>query len=88
MFYSVLYTPLSKTNPICENTFEVIKKIGEHIKIFSNLNVKALERCQCCLYCLPFLDKCDALCNLLPFVQFEKREKHPWRSVNFSKVAA
>ena len=28
-----------------------------------------------------------ALCNLVPFVQFKKREKHPWRSVTFSKVA-
>ena len=26
-------------------------------------------------------------CGTLPFVQFKKREKHPWRSVNFSKVA-
>ena len=25
--------------------------------------------------------------DLVPFVQFKKREKHPWRSVNFSKVA-
>ena len=24
---------------------------------------------------------------LVPFVQFKKREKHPWRSVTFSKVA-
>ena len=24
--------------------------------------------------------------DLLPFVQFKKREKHPWRSVNFSKA--
>ena len=29
---------------------------------------------------------CGALRNLVPFVQFKKREKHPWRSVNFSKV--
>ena len=28
-----------------------------------------------------------ALRDLIPFVQFKKREKHPWRSVNFSKVA-
>ena len=28
-----------------------------------------------------------ALHNLVAFVQFKKREKHPWRSVNFSKVA-
>ena len=30
---------------------------------------------------------CDALLDLVPFVQFKRREKHPWRSVNFSKVA-
>ena len=31
--------------------------------------------------------KCDALCDLLSFVQFKKPEKHLWRGVNFSKVA-
>ena len=30
---------------------------------------------------------CDALHALVPFVQFENREKHLWRSVNLSKVA-
>ena len=30
---------------------------------------------------------CDALRDLVPFVQFKKREKHPWRSVTFRKVA-
>ena len=24
--------------------------------------------------------------NLVPFVQFQKHEKHPWKSVTFSKV--
>ena len=32
-------------------------------------------------------EKCDALRNLVAFVKFKKREKHPWKSVNFSKVA-
>ena len=27
---------------------------------------------------------CDALCDLVPFIQIKKRAKHPWRSVNFS----
>ena len=31
-------------------------------------------------------DICDALRDLVLFVQFKKREKHPWRRVNFSKV--
>ena len=30
---------------------------------------------------------CAVLSDLVPFVQFKKREKHPWRSVNFSKAA-
>ena len=30
---------------------------------------------------------CDVLCNLVPFVQFKKREKHLWRSDTFSTVA-
>ena len=30
---------------------------------------------------------CDALRDLVPFAQFKKREKHSWRSVNFSKLA-
>ena len=29
----------------------------------------------------------DALRNLVPIVQFKKREKHPWRDVTFSNVA-
>ena len=33
------------------------------------------------------MEKCGALRDLVPFAQFKKREKHPRRSVNFSKVA-
>ena len=29
----------------------------------------------------------DALRDLVPFVQFRKREKHPWKNVTFSKIA-
>ena len=31
---------------------------------------------------------CDALRDLVPFVQFKKREKHPWRSVRLVKLQA
>ena len=34
-----------------------------------------------------FSEKYDALHNLVPFVQLKKREKHPWRSVNFSNAS-
>ena len=33
-----------------------------------------------------FKIKCDILRDLVPFAQFKKREKHPWRSVTFNKV--
>ena len=29
---------------------------------------------------------CDALSDLVPFVQIKKREKQPWSSVTFSKI--
>ena len=29
----------------------------------------------------------DALRDLAPYVQFNKREKHPWRRVSFSKAS-
>ena len=28
---------------------------------------------------------CDVFCDLVPFVQFKKREKHSWKSVTFGK---
>ena len=30
---------------------------------------------------------CGALRDLVPFVQFKRREKHPWTSVTFSNAA-
>ena len=30
---------------------------------------------------------CDTLSNLVLFVQFKKREKHPWKSITFSQPA-
>ena len=33
------------------------------------------------------LQICGALRDLVPCAQFKKCEKHPWRSITFSKVA-
>ena len=30
---------------------------------------------------------CGALRDLVPFVEFKEREKHPWRNVKFSTAA-
>ena len=38
-----------------------------------------------------FGSKINGICvlsDLVPFVQFEKREKHPWSSVIFCEVAS
>ena len=39
------------------------------------------------IVCLQSFSICGVLRDLVLFVQFKKREKYPWRSVNFSKVA-
>ena len=33
------------------------------------------------------IQTCDALRDLVPFAQFKKREKHPWRRVTFIKIS-
>ena len=33
------------------------------------------------------LNICDVLRDIVNFVQLKKCEKHPWRSITFSKVA-
>ena len=35
----------------------------------------------------PLSYNCVALRDLVPFVQVKKREKHPWKSITFSKAA-
>ena len=56
-----------------------LKKKGNKKKIdtFKQTEILALGKVQIC----------DALRDLAPFVQIKKREKHPWRSLNFNKVA-
>ena len=48
-----------------------IQKLGKHI--YESLLIPVLQ--------------CDVLRDLVPFVRFKKREKRPWESVTFSKVA-
>ena len=40
-------------------------------------------------FCLliEYMNICGALRDSVSFAQFKKREKHPWRSATFSKVA-
>ena len=64
------------------------RKIG---KIMFQFFCSCGDRCTVVCIFNPFIPIfsctiCDALQDLVPFVQFEKREKHPWRSVTFSKV--
>ena len=65
------------TDPIRNNIF--------HFNTFvSSINTNAIldnsKRLQ-------MITTCDAMRNLVLFPQFTKREKHPWKSVTFSKVA-
>ena len=52
-----------------------------------DLAVKSLTGSRKVVDLINRLGHCDASRDLVPYVQFKKREKDPWRSVNFSKVA-
>ena len=52
-----------------------------------NIKLSTIDIWQDPKYASSLSNKCDALRNMVSFVQFKKREKHPWRSVSFSKVA-
>ena len=54
----------------------------KEIKSFGNINSVLCDMIN--PYLLLTYHMCGALCDLVPFAQFKKREKHPWRSVNFS----
>ena len=57
-----------------KNTCENSMEINENLSIHCNFDKRGK-------------DICDALRDLVAFVQCKKSEKHPWTSVNFSKVA-
>ena len=50
-----------------------------------DLNIVNIIFIPCQYYVEPFIF--DVLRDLVPFVQFKKRGKHPWRIVTISKVA-
>ena len=52
----------------------------------ADLKLLTASNCKAC-FVQNEIQICDVLRDLIPFVQFKKREKHPWKSVNFSKVA-
>ena len=73
---------------------KTLTSVNEGMKIFTlEFPIKSLGLVyQFCASCKDTLDTsifliCGALGDLVAFVQFKKREKHPWRSVNFGKVA-
>ena len=60
---------------------------------FQDKNVSSVLEYRWALYTVYYwlakslFHRCDVLRDLVPFAQFKKRGKHPWRSVTFSKVA-
>ena len=74
--FIVLETPLACNHDKCFIIFVVENLLSLLIIIFAKSSV---------IFSVKFA-KCDALHNLVPFVQFKKREKYPWRSDTFNKV--
>ena len=77
--------------------FKIIIRICKKMFAFCRKPLKLLSKSCLFIFCILFWrgvnpsikseEICGALRDLVPFVQFKKREKYPWRSVNFSKVA-
>ena len=77
---------LSRTNfSDCWDTFQTcfICSILILFKLLADSERKRLSRHR--FICSTFTT-CGALRDLVPFVQFQKREKHPWRSVTKSNT--
>ena len=71
-----------------EKQEEIIKNKAENFMIAQALPALV------CIFIIILIDNlfvhfliCDALRDLVPFVQLKKREKHPQRSVNLNKAA-
>ena len=66
------------------NQLDHSKTIADLFESFHYLSYISLEE--------PLIDNicviCGALRDLVPFVQFEKREKHPLKGINFSKATS
>ena len=77
-----------------DNNFEgqfILFKIGTQsfVNVFIQRRIQnPVEYLRWSYFCKKVHPICGALRDLIPFVQFEKREKHPWKNVTFSKVAS
>ena len=56
------------------------------MKLYAKLHMDIKLPNNVLIITLAFIIVCDAMRDLVLFVQFKKREKHPWRSVTFSNV--
>ena len=85
------------SQPVITCSKLTIETLEQRCEICSKLTIKTPKRLNILVFSLlnilvltlfHFSEKiiCNALRDLVPFVQYKKREKHPWRSVTFSKV--
>ena len=64
-----------------------VRKLLSHLRQVTKQKDHYKNIRNCCIHRQISDDNCDALRDFVPFVQFKKREKHPWRIVTFRKVA-
>ena len=61
---------------ICESMKKKYFFLNEQCKIIDSILINSCNK----------VIKVNGMCNLISFVQFEKREKLPWSNATFSKV--
>ena len=85
------------SQPVITCSKLTIETLEQRCEIYSKLTIKTPKRLNILVFSLlnilvltlfHFSEKiiCNALRDLVPFVQYKKREKHPRKSVTFNKL--
>ena len=73
-------------------SFSILQQRLSPLKLSGNLRFfygfSRDRRCFTIFESIELVFICDALSDLVAFLQFKKREKHPWRSVTLLKMQA
>ena len=78
---------MQKKISMCTNVNKLVNKNFVEIRRTNKFKVSEMTNILKSVREMLLIWLCDALRDLVQFLQFEKRKKHQWRGVTFSKVA-
>ena len=78
---------MQKKISVCTNVNKLLNKNFVEIRRTNKFKVSEMTNILKSVREMLLIWLCDALRDLVQFLQFKKRKKHQWRGVTFSKVA-